>query len=329
MEKVLFFLYRLLCVSGFLLALSSVFFAISGASCGELCDGAFFSGFSHVLGVPVGMFAIPLWIIALVGRRFGLFQLVSLFFLGSGGLVFSAILLYLHAVCPICLTHHLCSIIAFALAWIIMRCRPSKAPRVGGILLAVIAYLLVCVLSISEWMGKGSFVLDGNMGRTKVEFPIAGELHRDAIVISLTCPHCYSLLFEYLTHEHPQKRLVVIFKTDASNSEITQTLVATMLSDYKSESGGSFYASFQKAFMEAFKYSNDTCSGNFKPLGEALKGIAIPGESEKAVAEYIIESHRRFYLSLGVGQTPLVIKGGELILDRPRMGAEVFFGGEK
>lgn len=316
--------FRIVGYVGLIAALMSVFDALGGGICGQTCMEISRSEFSKLFGIPIGIFALPLWVLLLTASD--RLKIAAASLLGIGAVIFLYIMRFvLDTYCPICVLHNACAIIAMLLlALCLVRNIRSVSIRTGAVL--VLIFLAVCIFFFEMPKNKPVTLFHAAGQHTKINFPIVTNDIDNALVISLACPHCYVLLYEYLTYESENKELNIVIKTGQNTLTIAASILAAIYADYRKNGYENYYSSFQKVFLVVFKYSEEVQRGEYASLENELDLIAPARKEFVQFAEYVLESHAALSSRLGSDQTPIVIKNGSIILNRIFMSPDKFFG---
>lgn len=315
---------RLVGFAGMLAALFSILEMIGGGVCRQSCAETMASGYSRIFGIPVGLFAMPLWAGVLAGGKTA--RLLASAALAVGALFFLAVMrLVIGADCPLCVVHNSCAIAAFGLI-VLSRIRNAPARPVGASAILVIGSLGLLAASFS----LPSVILarnPQNASHAAVSFPVAPKNADSVLVISLACPHCYSLLYEYLTYRDTGGRAVnLVIKSGDNTRKIAVSILSAVYADFQKGGYADFNSSFRKVFFAVFRHSGELERGIHRPLEDELDSLVPERAAFAPFAEYVLESHAAYAATLASEQTPILVRKGLAVLDPLLMGPQHYFG---
>ena len=315
---------KLVGLAGFLAALFSILEMLGCGVCRQECAETMGSVFSRLFGIPVGFFALPLWAGMLAGGK--AIRLMASAALAAGALFFLAVLRFvIVADCPLCIAHNSFAIASFGLVVLSMiRKAPARPLGMAPMLFLVYLGLLAASFSLPAAMPAPD---SQNAARAAVSFPIAPENEDSALVVSLSCPHCYALLYEYLAYRDTGGRaLNPVIKSGENTRETAVSILSAVYADFRKGGYADFNLSFRKVFYAVFRHSGELEKGVHMPLERELDAIAPDREAFFAIAGFVLESHAAYASGLGFSQTPLLIKNGIAVLDPLLMGPQHYFG---
>ncbi len=321
----------LICGIGIFLAVYTVLLKLAAIPCvsGD-CHKVIHSSYGTFWGVPVGLYALILWSVLLTKSgwparlaRAGL-VLGSVYFLGVQAFA-------LKMFCPVCGAHALVSLLTMTVS--VNRRRSALLGFVG-----MVAAFCVIVWSgyqarkqlqeqlLSEelkpveksFIGKEETLPaveiqsleSSSLDDSGLPWLSSDKLLDTNIVISFDCNQCLNVLETVLAQSNEDRRMAgVLFKVDSDSRAITKTVLAAVLS----RSDISPHTAFGRAFglllgdKDVF-FRNDEATatfllgGEFPALGDFL-----------SEAEVILDQHGALLQSVGVFQTPSVIKQGTVM----------------
>lgn len=300
------------------------FLGLQGLTCGASCDVAFNSEYSKIFNIPVGIYALFLWIY--IGYR-GISRITVylLALMAIGACTFLSILFFvLHGSCPICLAHNIPTIFA-AIVGIYLYKTGKTIDTNKSILFLLVVLPLISYIIYSKYTEEPN---TENKARstTTLYTPILSE--RDyidtGIIISINCKYCYEVLGDILAYPKGNK-IALLFKGTSENMQASVQTLASIYALHKQDK----FKDIQKAYLQVvplmYKYREKLIKNDYTEyLNELSRRVKVDTQSE-ALAKYVISTNSIYYLALKTQQTPIVIKNGKHIFKRTEMFPEKIF----
>jgi uncharacterized membrane protein len=321
----------LICGVGIFLAVYTVLLKVAALPCvsGD-CHKLIHSSYGTFWGIPVGLYALIFWSILLTKSgwpsrlaRVGL-VLGSIYFIGVQAFA-------LKMFCPVCGAHALVCLLTMTIS----------ADRRRSALIGFVAVAAAfCVIVWSEQQARNRLqeqLLSEELKPVEESVIVAAEtlpvveiqssdtslsvdsglswlssetLLDTQVVISFTCNQCLSVLETILAQSNEDRRMAgIILKVDPGSRAITRTLLAAVLSRSDLPS----HVAFGRAFgllvgdKDVF-FRNDETTASF------LLGAEFPALSNFLdEADIVLNEHESLLQSMGVSQTPTVLKKGAIL----------------
>lgn len=193
------------------------------------CDAVLASVYGSIAGIPLGFFAVPLWLVALLTssdrlRRFSLLALA----LGSLALVFVQALL-IRAFCPWCIAHAVFAWLSYP-GW---RAKGHWSAVLAAALLAGGGHYVHREIVASAAKPAGDIVAFDELSGAGLRWLGRGTASSPVLVLGISCPSCWErwLLPLGTRNWTPQDEAPVVFwKSDPQTRELTEYFVAAVLS---------------------------------------------------------------------------------------------------
>lgn len=270
---------------------------IGGAGCGAVIH----SRYGALLGVPVGLYAAALWLVAFfAGERHGL-RTRALQALSVGSVGFVAIQAFvLHRFCAWCLAHSVLTWLALGLH----RSAPKGWLAASlGVLLALGSYFATRHLTHLPARSTANAALFSTLRTATPPVawlgPIAPE--SPALVLSLTCPKCLDLLEELTRQSYAQRPHgpALYLRSTTADRELAVAFTAAVAAQ----------GDTREAFLTVtglLLSQKDLVLGN--PAGAAtwLRTI-FPADGQQGPAAALVDRHATALSVAGITTTPLLV----------------------
>lgn len=310
--------YRACGFIALLFAVYSVLQSIYLGTCNVGCDVVAGSKYSKLFAIPVGVYAILAWI-WILSDKLNKLRIWVLGVMTAGAAGFVILLYTMHAVCWICLGHHISCALTFCFAY--LHWRKSKAEagvppvRILPECINILKYAAVLAL---VWVSVPHGERVYSTSNLRINFPIMSGAQVSEVenghIMSLTCKWCYMALERVIaTPRKKPEEVNIIFHCDSKNLEITVATLATILQLHKKGDFKNLQECNARVFSLLFKHRENLIAGKHTEYLAELKKLAQPETSICDMAGVIISSHTMFISENKAIDTPLEIKNHKIL----------------
>ncbi len=286
------------------------------------CQKIIHSTYGSIFRLPVGLYAAVIWIAALLQRDATL-RAVWLAFLALSTVGFMVIqFAVLRGFCLYCTLHALCTWAAFALR------RASPRPRftiLAALLLAAVgfaftyhrAHTLPAVAPTSS-LAPQALRLSSAAGLPWLA-PVGEK--SSTLILSLDCPACLELLESLTRHDFTRVKTgpALFFKTTDANRALTREFVAATLAQKSLSIRDALLATTTLLLSQ-----KDLVLTQPEAAAQALAALIPAAASEYPLADRILETHTRAFLSASLPATTPLLHASDGTATLPTHAAALF-----